>query len=110
MFGQAHPPSRCPARDGARSRFHHYVRKRQENRWIKLDATWHDALIPYGFPVNQDWKGEDDTILAAAPVREYPAVEDLAAWKIELIDQLTPEQRDKRARFFTRLTEWMTTL
>jgi hypothetical protein len=90
--------------------FHHYVRVRMGERWRKLDATWHDALIPYGFPVNRDWKGESDTILAAAPVCEYPAVEDLVAFKERLLTQLMPEQREFRGIFFTRLTNWMMTL
>jgi hypothetical protein len=90
--------------------FHHYVHMRQESRWIKLDATWHDALIPYNFPVNHDWKGQGDTILAATPIREYQAVEDLAAWKVELLKQLSGEQRAVRERFFRLLTAWMMTL
>jgi hypothetical protein len=90
--------------------FHHYVRVRMREGWHKLDATWHDALISYGFPVNRDWKGHSDTVLAATPIREYPAVEDLVAWKKQLLTQLTPEQRDFRAKFFTTLTEWMMTL
>lgn len=90
--------------------FHHYVRVRGDRRWVKLDATWHDTLIPYGFPVNRDWQGPDDTVLAATPIREYPPVEDLAAWKIQLLTELKPDQRDLRARFFRRLTEWMMTL
>jgi hypothetical protein len=90
--------------------FHHYVHARWDDRWLKLDATWHDALSPYGFPVNRDWRGQGDTMLAATPVREYPAVEDLATWKIDLLEQLDPEQRDKRARFFRRLSAWIATL
>jgi hypothetical protein len=90
--------------------FHHYVRVRIREGWHKLDATWHDALISYGFPVNRDWEGQSDTVLAATPIREYPAVEDLVAWKEQLLTQLTPEQREFRAKFFTRLTEWMMTL
>ena len=90
--------------------FHHYVRVRIREGWHKLDATWHDALISYGFPVNRDWAGHSDTALAATPIREYPAVEDLVAWKEQLLTQLTPEQREFRAKFFTRLTEWMMTL
>jgi hypothetical protein len=90
--------------------FHHYVHARRDDRWLKLDATWHDALSPYGFPVNRDWRGQGDTMLAATPVREYPAVEDLATWKRDLLEQLDPEQRDQRARFFRRLSAWMATL
>lgn len=90
--------------------FHHYVRARAEHIWVKLDATWHDALIPYGFPVNRDWKGQGDTRLAATPIREYEPVENLAAWKIELLQQLTPEQRELRTHFFRQLADWMMTL
>jgi len=90
--------------------FHHYVRVRTREGCQKLDATWHDALISYGFPVNRDWEGHSDTVLAATPIREFPAVEDLVAWKEQLLTQLTPEQREFRSKFFTRLTEWMMTL
>ena len=90
--------------------FHHYVRIRTGRRWTKLDATWHDALIRYGFAVNCDWRGHGNTTLAATPIREYPPVEDLAAWKVQLLTKLNPEQRELRARFFRRLTEWMMTL
>lgn len=90
--------------------FHHYVRARGEHGWVKLDATWHDALIAYGFPVNHRWTGEGDTILAADPIREYDAVENLAARKTELIQQLTAEQRELRTRFFGQLADWMMTL
>jgi len=90
--------------------FHHYVRAHGEQGWVKLDATWHDALVPYGFPVNHDWRGRGDTLLAASPIREYEAVENLAAWKTELLKQLTPEQRELRTRFFRQLADWMMTL
>jgi hypothetical protein len=60
--------------------------------------------------VNHKWRGTDDTVLAATPIREYPAVENLAAWKAELLAQLSPAEREKRTRFFARLTEWMAKL
>src|SRR5215831_6711550 len=90
--------------------FHHYVRVLENHQPLKLDATWHDALVSFGFPVNCNWRGEGDTVLAATPLREYPAVEELAAWKADLLAQLTPAERDMRTRFFARLTEWMATL
>lgn len=90
--------------------FHHYVYARGEHGWVKLDATWHDALMPYGFPVNHDWKGQGDTLLAATPIREYEAVENLAAWKTELLQQLTREQQELRTHFFRQLAAWMMNL
>ncbi|WGR93079.1 transglutaminase domain-containing protein [Bradyrhizobium sp. ISRA443] len=90
--------------------FHHYLRVLEDQHWLKLDATWHDALMPFGFPVNRNWPGTGDTVLAATPIREYPAVEDLAARKAELLAQLSQAEREKRTRFFERLTGWMATL
>ena len=90
--------------------FHHYVRVLGDQHWLKLDATWHDTFTPFGFQVNGKWRGQGDTVLAATPVREYPAVEDLAARKAELLAQLSPAEREKRNRFFERLTEWMARL
>lgn len=90
--------------------FHHYVRARIDGSWFSLDATWHDALAPYGFPVNKGWDAAGDTVLAAEPLRTYADVPDVATLKQELIASLSPEEREKRARFFTLLTGWIAAL
>lgn len=90
--------------------YHHYVRVRRNGDWLKLDATWHDRLAAYGFPVNDAWNGEGNTTLAADPIEEYPNVEDLIAKKKRLIRSLSPEDREKRARFFHLVTEWISGL
>jgi hypothetical protein len=89
------------------SDFHHYVLVQTGQGNIKLDATWHDALIPYGFRVNDHWDGRGDTTLAAVPIKEYGPVEDIAGLKVKLLGELPANQRDLRARFFRRLTAWM---
>lgn len=90
--------------------FHHYLRVREGESWVALDATWHDALAPFGFPVNRDWDGTGDTRLAAEPMRTYPPAENLAAFKEELLLELSPGQRARRRRFFQLLTDWIRTL
>ncbi len=90
--------------------FHHYVRTRLDGRWLRLDATWHDALGPYGFPVNTRWDATGDTVLAAEPIRTYADVSDVATLKQELIASLSPEERRTRARFFALLTGWIASL
>jgi len=90
--------------------FHHYVRARVNGAWRRLDATWHDQLIPYGFPVNHAWDGRGHTVLAATAIREYPNVEDLIPRKEELIRSLPSEERERRARFFRLVTEWIANL
>ncbi len=87
--------------------YHHYIRVQMEERRLHLDATWHDALIPYGFPVNSRWDGTDDTLLAAEPIRSYADVPDVAALKEELIASLPPEEQARRTRFFAILTGWI---
>lgn len=91
--------------------FHHYVRARsRDGEWQRLDATWHDALERYSFPVNSGWSGEGDTTIAAEAIREYPPEEDIAALKLRLLQELTREQREQRARFFKLLGDWIATL
>ncbi len=90
--------------------YHHYVRVRRDGDWTKLDATWHDALVPYGFPVNVAWEGDGDTTLAAEPLEEYANVEDLIAYKKALIHAMPTEDRERRARFFRLITEWISGL
>jgi len=94
-------------RDGDIQDYHHFVRTRLDGQWLNLDATWHDALRAHGFPVNADWDGRGHTTLAAAAIEEYPAVEDLAAFKQELIAALPPDARERRQSFFDHLTRWI---
>lgn len=90
--------------------FHHFVRARRGGAWVQLDATWHDRLAAYGFPVNAGWTGRGDTKLAARPLREYPATDDLIALKEQLLLELTPGERALRTRFFGLLANWMASL
>lgn len=105
------PELKALIREGGIRDFHHYVRARRDGEpWIKLDATWHDALAPYPLPVNHRWNGEGDTQLASVPLEEYPAVEDLIPYKMRLVASLPPVERERRARFFDLLTGWMARL
>lgn len=87
--------------------FHHFVRACPESTWLRLDATWHDAMQPFGVFVNRDWAGSGHTRLAAEPLEEYPAVEAVAAFKRELLDGLEASVRARRLAFFTLLTAWI---
>jgi hypothetical protein len=87
--------------------FHHFLRVEQNGRWLDLDATWHDRLGAYGFPVNAGWTGAGDTRLAARPIREYPPTDDLVALKERLLKELSPPQRALRTRFFGLLSDWI---
>lgn len=87
--------------------YHHYVRVETADGPLHLDATWHDLLTDYGFPVNAAWDGRGDTRLAAAIERDCGAAEDVAAYKLELLAGLTEAQSATRRRFFDLLTGWI---
>ena len=87
--------------------FHHYVRVKDGDEWLKLDATWHDDLAVLGFRVNKDWTGSGDTLLASVPEREYPNEEDVIAFKARLVDGLPSDQKEVRARYFAMVTDWI---
>lgn len=38
-----------------------------EGSWILVDATWDLPLGKVGFPVNEQWNGKSDTLLAVTP-------------------------------------------
>ena len=90
--------------------FHHYVRLHVDGKLYRLDATWDDSLIHYGFPVNHLWDGGSDTRLAAMPIYEFPERADLAAFKEDLLKTLPDDQQRLRARFFALLTDWMASI
>lgn len=89
------------------SDFHHFVRVDAGSQFLLLDGTWHDPMIAFGFPVNIDWAGLGDTVLAGKRVREYPPTEDVAAMKVELLKGLSAAELDHRARFLRALTNWI---
>ena len=90
--------------------FHHYVRVKRRSNWINLDATWHNATIPFGFTVNHDWDGEGDTKLASIAEQEYPNQEQLIDFKQHLVASLSNEQRNIRARYFELVSDWIAQL
>jgi hypothetical protein len=89
--------------------YHHFVRIGGPGGQ-KLDATWHDAVSQYGFPVNSRWNGEGDTELASLPIETFEPVEDLVAYKIKMVASLPEAASQRRSRFFSLLTGWIADL
>lgn len=87
--------------------FHHYVRVLVDETWIKLDATWHDAMLPFGFVVNSEWNGAGDTHLASVALHEYPNEEELTEFKRDLVASLPDEDRQLHLEYFTLVTHWI---
>jgi transglutaminase-like putative cysteine protease len=94
------------ARDGIRD-IHNVVRARINGRPILLDATWHDAVKPYGFRVNDAWVGKGNTQVAV-DVEEYlGATADPAGNKARIIATWPAEEQAKRRRFLEAINAWV---
>ena len=87
--------------------FHHYIKMKRKGKWLDVDATWDQVLADYGFPVNLEWNGEENTIIAVKPIRFFQETENIIDLKIRLINQLNPVERKIRAEFMALLTQWM---
>ena len=90
--------------------FHCYVVWQGPEHEVRLDATWPDALVRYGFPVNAGWAGSGDTRLAITPGGITERAEDVIGAKARLLASLTAEQADKRRQFLTLLSNWIATI
>jgi hypothetical protein len=73
----------------------------------RLDATWPDALIPWGFITARGWDGTGDTVQAIARVRIAACVDDVLSEKARLLSGLSPASAARRLRFLRMLSEWL---
>jgi hypothetical protein len=94
-------------RNGGIRDFHNYVVWRGPVRELKLDATWHDALTGFNFPVNSSWTGDGDTKLAIEPFGVKARVEDLIDVKARLLMALSENEAADRKAFLELLTNWI---
>ncbi len=88
--------------------FHNIVRLNLgDGTTLRLDATWHDGLRAYGFPVNDGWAGAGDTRIALEPRRSLGIHEDVIAFKKQCLEGFAPEKRERRVRFLKLLSSWI---
>jgi len=90
--------------------YHHVVSLELDGETILLDATWPDSLKPYGFPVNDAWRGVGQTALALKPDRFLGAVEDIVPFKVDLIEKLPDDERQRRQDFLSLLNVGLASL
>lgn len=96
--------------DGGVKDFHQYVVWQGPDGECKLDATWPDGLIALGVPGNSDWNGGRDTRLALSPDAVLKRVEDIPAYKEQLLASLTKEEETYRLQFLALLTDWVSAI
>jgi hypothetical protein len=73
----------------------------------RLDATWPDALIPFGFATARGWDGTGDTAQAIPRVRVAACVDDVLGEKARLLSALPSDAAARRLRFLALLSDWL---
>ena len=64
-----YPPELRQLATGLPVAHHLACRVRIDDRWVLVDATWDLPLACGGFPVNEHWDGQTDTLCAVKPLQ-----------------------------------------
>ncbi|MBU1148484.1 hypothetical protein KKI23_00155, partial [Patescibacteria group bacterium] len=76
---------------------------------IDVDITWNTKLKEYGFrSLPEDWEGK--TSFVGLIINQRWDDIDMKAKKIELIESLSPELRERRKRFLELFVKWVHSL
>ena len=94
------------ATDGIRD-IHNIVRAELPTGAVLLDATWNDAMLPFGLRVNDRWVGEGDTVIAVDVQDMLGPADDPARAKQEIIGTWPPEEQLRRRRFLEAVNIWV---
>jgi hypothetical protein len=86
---------------------HDYLEVQIDGDWVEVDATWECGLREFGFPVNEDWDGQQPMLLSVVPEEVSIAERDPERLKEELLSKLTPRQRTLRKQFLEALSGWV---
>ncbi len=94
------------ARDGIRD-VHNILRAEINGTAVVLDATWHDAMLPFGMRVNNTWNGLGDTPIAVDVTQMLGPSLQPAKDKARLIASWPEAEQQKRRRFLEMVNKWV---
>lgn len=85
--------------------YHNFL-KIFNKKWITVDATFDSRLKKRGFPVNLNWDGKKNCIIAFKPLKVLE-VRDVIAEKKRKLNELPKEIQDIRKDFINKVSKWM---
>ena len=94
------------ARVGIRD-IHNVVRAEINGLEVVLDATWHDAMLPFGMRVNNTWNGLGDTQIAVDVIQMLGSSQQPAEDKARLIESWPEAEQQKRRHFLETVNKWV---
>ena len=72
-----------------------------------LDATWHDAMLPFGMRVNNAWAGQGDTHIAVDVEQMLGPSQQPAEDKAQIISSWPEAEQQKRRCFLETVNAWV---
>ncbi len=94
------------ARDGIRD-IHNIVRAEINGATAILDATWHDAMLPFNMRVNNTWAGQGDTQIAVDVAEMLGPSLQPAEDKARIISSWPDAEQQKRRGFLESVNAWV---
>ncbi|MDD4956608.1 MAG: hypothetical protein PHQ61_03070 [Candidatus Omnitrophica bacterium] len=89
--------------------YHLACKARINGRWALVDATWDSPLASAGFPVNKNWDGESDTLLAVKHADEV--IHDDMCMREDIFNQKMSSyslpEKLALSRFSMALNKWL---
>ena len=94
------------AQDGIRD-IHNVLRAQINGTSIILDATWHDAMLPFNMRVNKAWAGQGDTQIAVDVAEMLGPSLQPAEDKARIISSWPDAEQQKRRGFLESVNAWV---
>lgn len=94
------------AKDGIRD-IHNIVRAEINGATAILDATWHDAMLPFDMRVNNAWAGQGDTHIAVDVAQMLGPSPKPAEDKARIISSWPEAEQRKRRCFLESVNAWV---
>lgn len=97
------------SRNGIRD-IHNILRADIDGISVILDATWHDAMLPFAMRVNTAWNGQGDTEIAVDVQKMLGPSTEPAEDKARIIASWPRAEQQARRRFLETVNDWVASI
>lgn len=104
-----YPPGLKKSLKGLPLAYHLACKAFINGKWVLVDATWDATLKKFGFPVNENWDGSNDTLNAVVPQKEvlHETPGGRVDYETEKKARQTEKEKASYAEFVDKLNAWL---
>ena len=104
------PPALAAAAKSGMRDIHNILRADIDGTSVILDATWHDAMLPFAMRVNNAWNGQGDTEIAVDVQKMLGPSTEPAEDKVRIISSWPRAEQQARRRFLETVNDWVASI